>query len=175
MSERAQSAVETAGLPDFIIIGAPKCGTSALHLILAHHPGVFIPDLEVYFFDVDDISIHPEFFQRRDGFTLHDFDRDLDTYLDWYRSLFAGAAPGQLVGEDSTTYLASRRAPERIARLLPSVRLIAMLRDPVARAYSNYWHNVRRARTARSFEETLRLEPGSLLTRGFYAEQLARY
>ncbi|MBM4372623.1 MAG: sulfotransferase, partial [Deltaproteobacteria bacterium] len=76
---------------------------------------------------------------------------------------------------DSTTYLASRPAPERIARLAPRCRLIALLRDPIQRAWSHYWHGVATGRATQSFERTLRDRPGNILRRGFYAEQLERY
>jgi hypothetical protein len=168
--------IYTAGLPDFIIIGAQKSGTSSLHNVLGHHPSVFIPAREIFFFDVDDIEQHPDFFVRtRGGWTYHDFDEDFERYQEWYRGLFRDARPGQLVGEDSTTYIASRIAPSRIARLLPSVRLVAMLRDPVSRAYSHYWHNVSRGRATMSFEDTLRHRPGNLISRGCYADQIERY
>ncbi len=162
-------------VPDFIIIGAAKCGTTSLHHILAQHEQVFIPDREVYFFDVDDFEQHIDFFTHSGGFSFHDFDRDFATYAAWYRDFFRDARPGQLIGEDSTTYLTSKRAPARIARLLPKARLIAMLRDPVARAYSHYWHNVRAGYATRSFERTLRYNTGNLLQRGYYYEQLQRY
>lgn len=168
--------VDRRGLPDFIIVGAQKSGTSSLHHILAHHPDVFIPLREIFFFDVDDIEQHPDFFlSTPDGWTDHDLERDLDTYLAWYRGMFEGARPGQLIGEDSTTYLASRAAPARIAMMLPEVKLIAMLRDPVTRAYSHYWHTVSTGRATMTFEDTLRLKRGNLIRRGCYAEQIRRY
>ncbi len=168
--------VDTSGLPDFIIIGAQKSGTSSLHSILAHHPRVFIPEREVFFFDVDDVEQHPDFFVRtRGGWTDHDFERDFDRYLDWYRSLFEDARPGQIIGEDSTTYLASRAAPGRIAAMLPQVKLIALLRDPVTRAYSHYWHAVSTGRATMTFEQSLQRARGNLITRGRYLEQLERY
>jgi hypothetical protein len=163
-------------MPDFILIGAQKCGTSSVHYILDHHPKVFIPKGEVFFFDVDDVEQHPDFFvPTPGGWTDHDFWANLDTYLPWYRRLFEAAEEGQLRGEDSTTYLASRVAPERIARLAPRCRLIAMLRDPVARAWCHYWHGVATGRATLSFEKTLLHRPGNILRRGFYAEQLERY
>ncbi|MDD9939281.1 MAG: sulfotransferase [Myxococcales bacterium] len=168
-------SVDTRGLPDFIIIGAAKCGTTSLHHILAQHERIFIPDYEVYFFDVDDIEQHPDFFRQGDAWVWHDFDADRERYLAWYRRVFEGARPGQLIGEDTTTYVASGLAAERIARMLPEVKLIVMLRDPVARAYSHYWHNVRKGRSTRSFEETIRYAPGNLLERGRYRRQLERY
>lgn len=164
------------GYPHFIIIGAQKSGTSSVHEILAHHERVFIPDREIFFFDVDDVEQHPDFFVRtRDGWTVHDFEADLERYQSWYLSLFAEARPDQLRGEDSTTYLASKVAPARIARLAPDVKLIAMLRDPVARAHSHYWHTVSTGRATMTFEDTLRYRPANLIARGCYAEQLERY
>ena len=163
-------------LPDFIIIGAQKSGTSSLHHILAQHRDVFIPKGEIFFFDVDDVEQHPDFFlHTRGGWVDHDFYGNLDRYLAWYRRLFEGAQEGQLKGEDSTTYLASKVAPERIGRLAPKCRLIAILRDPVRRAWSHYWHTVSTGRATMSFERTLSLRPGNILRRGFYAEQIERY
>jgi hypothetical protein len=135
-----------------------------------------MPPGEVFFFDVDDVEQHADFFvPTANGWTFHDYDADHELYLDWYRSLFRPARADQMVGEDSTTYLASRLAPARIAELLPGAKLIALLRDPVARAYSHYWHNVSRGRATEPFARTLHRAPGSYLSRGFYAEQLARY
>ncbi len=163
-------------LPDFIIIGAQKSGTSSLHNVLAQHPDVFIPKGEIFFFDVDDIEQHPDFFvPTRDGWVDHDFDANLDRYLQWYRRLFEGARDGQLRGEDSTTYLASKVAPARIGSLAPRTKLVAMLRDPVKRAYSHYWHTVATGRATMTFERTLSRRPGNILRRGFYAEQIERY
>jgi hypothetical protein len=175
MTGSATDRGDTHGLPDFIIIGAAKCGTTSLHDILSAHPDVFIPQREVYFFDVDDIHVHPDFFYPPGGMVVHDYERDFAEYLDWYRSFFEPAKPRQVIGEDSTTYISSRRAAARIDALLPDARLVVMLRDPVARAYSQYWHNVRAGRIVASFEQTLRTAPGPLLQRGFYAEQLARF
>ena len=171
----AQQGPGQTKAPDFIIIGAAKCGTTSLHHILAQHERVFIPDYEVYFFDVDDVEQHPDFFRQGERWIWHDFDRDHKRYLQWYRGVFAQAEPGQVIGEDTTTYLASRNAAARIERMLPEVKLIAMLRDPVARAYSHYWHNVHRGRAGASFEHTLRHSAGNLLLRGRYLEQLRRY
>ena len=163
-------------LPDFIIIGAQKSGTSSLHNVLAQHPDVFIPKGEIFFFDVDDIEQHPDFFvPTRDGWVDHDFYANLDRYLQWYRRLFEGAKEGQLRGEDSTTYLASKVAPARIGSLAPRCKLVAMLRDPVQRAYSHYWHTVATGRATMTFERTLSRRPGNILRRGFYAEQIERY
>ena len=163
-------------LPDFIIIGAMKSGTTSIHHILDHHEDVFIPPREVYFFDVDDIEQHGDFFIRtKGGWTFHDLDENFEAYLDWYRRFFEEAGPSQIIGEDTTTYLGSRKAPGRIARILPDAKLIAMLRDPVSRAYSHYWHNVSAGRATSNFDRTIRFQSGNYLARGLYLEQLRRY
>lgn len=176
MKRPISKTINTSGLPDFIIIGAMKSGTTSIHHILSQHDGVFIPDSELYFFDVDDIVQHPDFFILTESeWTYHDFEKDFDQYLEWYKRFFADARPGQLIGEDTTTYLASSKAPERIGELLPNVKLIAMLRDPVARVYSHYWHNVSAGRVTKSFDATLRLNGGNYLSRGYYLKHLRRY
>jgi hypothetical protein len=163
-------------LPDFIIGGAMKAGTTTLHQLLARHAGVFIPEREVHFFCLDDITEHPDFAAPRRGkWVLPDFEADLGTNLPWYRSLFRNARPDQLVGEHSTVYLPSSKAPARIARVLPATKLVFLLRDPVARTYSHYWHRVRWGQAVHGFEATLRYAPHTLLTRGFYRRQLEAY
>lgn len=132
-------------LPDFIIFGAMRCGTSSLYYALSDHPQV-VPSLrkEVRFFD--------RYFPRG---------------LDWYRAHFPLVATmarrarrqGRAVtGEASPAYIFHPLAAERIARTLPEVRLIALLRDPVERAWSHYRHSVRRGVETLSFEEALTLE-----------------
>lgn len=162
--------------PDFLIIGAMKCGTTTLHAILDRHPQVFLPPNEVFFFDIDDFIQHPDFFPF-DGerWEDRDFEARAEAYWRWYAKLYAAAKPGQLRGDESTTYLAAARAPERVAAANPQARLVVMLRDPVERAYSNYWHLLRHGRVFLSFEDTLRLQPESLLDRSLYERQIRRW
>jgi hypothetical protein len=144
--------------------------------MLAAQPGLFIPHGEIYFFDYDDYHQHPYFFSDGRGAWRHlDYETQPSEFMDWYAARFSGAADDDLVGEDSPSYLASVNAPPRIARLLPEVRMVFSLRDPVARAYSQYWYVVARRRIVASFEETLRHEPSTLLTRGHYREQAERW
>lgn len=160
-------------LPDFFIGGAMKSGTSTLHFLLDRHPDVFMPRQELHFFSLDDIVQHPELVGRAPaGWARPDYERDFDANLAWYASAFAAARPDQFVGEHSTAYLASPRVGPRIARLLPHARLIFLLRDPVRRAVSHYWHMVRSGRAIHSFEKTLRYAPHTILTRGFYRDGL---
>jgi hypothetical protein len=165
-----------ARLPHFIIVGAMKAGTTSMHHILNQHENVFMPGREIYFFDIDDVQQHPDFSMDDSGkWTFHDYDCYWHDYLDWYSRFFRNAVDGQVIGEDSTTYMASSKAPARIAGLLPDAKLIFMLRDPVTRAYSHYWHLVNSGRAIYDFEGTLRHTPGTILQRGYYKEQIERF
>lgn len=110
-------------LPDFLIVGAAKSGTSSLFRLLCRHPQVFgSQPKEPCFFD-------PAV--------------NLDRGLDWYRGLFAGAEPSQVCGEASTNYTRYPQVsgvPRRIHEALPSAKLIYVMRHPVERAYSHYVH-----------------------------------
>ncbi len=123
-------------LPDFLVIGAPKAGTTALHAALASHPGLYMsPVKEPKFFLGDgpppsrgggpgDVQTYREHVWRRDD----------------YEALFADAPPGSLCGESTPFYLYDRAAQRRIRALIPHARLIVILRDPVERAHSNWTH-----------------------------------
>jgi Sulfotransferase family len=125
-------------LPDFIVIGAPKAGTTALHDALANHPQLYLsPVKEPKFFLCDGRPPDPAG-QRGPG--------DAHSAREWvwrpedYRQLFAAAPPRTLTGESTPLYLRDRGAHRRIRELVPEVKLIAVLRDPVDRAYSNWTH-----------------------------------
>lgn len=118
----AQERESEVRKPDFFIVGAPKCGTTSLYTYLKAHPEIFMSPLKEPNFFAEDIV--REFRRVR---TLHDYLR-----------CFAGATCEKRLGEASTTYLASRRAPIAIKAFQPSARVIIMLRDPVELMYS--WH-----------------------------------
>jgi hypothetical protein len=175
----------TAGarmLPDFLIVGAQRSGTTYLYDSLSRHPDI-APALtkEVHFFDV--------WFGRG---------------LAWYRSFFPMHLARQvrrrplLTGEASPYYLFHPHAARRAATTLPQLRLMALLRNPADRAYSHYQHSVRRGAENLSFEEAIAREPERLageeaklqhdegyisynhqnysyLARGVYVDQLARW
>ena len=123
-------------LPDFLVIGAPKAGTTALHSALARHPDLYLSSVkEPKFFLTDgpppskgggpgDIATWREHVWRRAD----------------YAALFAPATAGQLRGESTPFYLYDTAAQRRILELIPDVKMIAMLRDPVERAHSNWAH-----------------------------------
>jgi hypothetical protein len=169
-------------LPDFIIIGTQRGGTSSLFNYLIQSPHI-LPSLrkEVHYFD--------------DGFARG---------LNWYRAHFALSVHRSflertrgvsLVFEASPYYMLHPHAATRVRQILPHVKLIALLRNPVDRAESHYHHQVRRGRETLSFEEAIVREPERLdgerekiaadpryvsrnyrlfsyLTRGRYVEQL---
>jgi hypothetical protein len=163
-------------LPGFFIGGAMKSGTSTLHYLLDRHPDAYLPKRELHFFSMDDVGQHPELAGRSAATWVRPhYERDFDTNLAWYAGHFAAAGPEQLTGEHATVYLSSPRAAARIADMLPDARLIFLLRDPVQRALSHYWHMVRSGRAIHGFEKTLRVAPHTILTRSFYREGLEHY
>lgn len=134
-------------LPSFLIVGAQRCGTTALYSKLVQHPGVVGPNLHK---------------------GVHYFDTDYERGLGWYQGHFpllstarrierrSGIVP--ITGEASPYYMFHPLAGERIARDLPGVNLIAILRDPVERAYSAYTHEKARGFETEPFERAIELE-----------------
>ncbi len=122
-SERAPAGRATgARVPDFLIVGHAKCGTTALYMMLRAHEQIFMPDIkEIRFFT-------PEL---RSRFQKPGAGRRPDT-LEGYLELFAPAAPDQLVGEASPAYLRSPTAAARIAEVAPAAKIIAILREPAS-------------------------------------------
>lgn len=160
-------------LPDFIIGGAPRSGTTWLYELLDRHPDVAM---------AKPVKPEPKFF-----LVDHLYARGLPFYADTW---FGAAGTDQVAGEKSTDYLESAVAAERIARDLPGVRLIFILREPADRAYSNYlWSRMNGIETE-SLQTALALEderertlperwkfarPFSYFSRGLYADLLQPY
>jgi hypothetical protein len=165
-----------ARMPDFFIVGAPKCGTTAMYEYLRQHPAVFMP------FHKEPLYFGSDLTRRYGAMTRDDYLR-----------LFAPAAPDQRVGEASAWYLYSTRAAIEIAEASPEARIVAMFRDPVDVMYAQHsqllfseqeditdFAAALEAEHARS--EGRRLPPGpirpeNLLYRRMvrFAEQLERY
>ena len=167
------------GLPSALIIGGQRCGTTSLFNYLARHPDV-LPPL---------------------GKEIHYFDLHYARGVRWYRGRFPyrhRLRGGALTLDASPYYLVHPHAPERAERLLPDAKLVALLRNPVDRAFSHHQHEVRDGRETLSFaeaidqeperlageEERLRADPGyysfnhhrySYTRRGHYVEQLLRW
>ena len=112
-------------VPDFFIVGHPKCGTTALYEMLRRHPQVFMPDMkEPWFFATELLRDAPS--------VSTGIPTGIPETLDEYLSLFAGAKPEQLTGEASALYLWSRVAARGIAELQPAARIIAVFREPAS-------------------------------------------
>ncbi|GLW06592.1 deacetylase sulfotransferase [Microtetraspora sp. NBRC 13810] len=122
-------------LPNFLVVGAPKAGTTALHVALTRHPALYMsPVKEPKFFLTD--GPPPTRGGPGDAHTYREHVWRRDDYL----ALFAGAPPGTLTGESTPFYLYDRAAQRRIRAQIPGARLIVVLRDPVERAHSNWTH-----------------------------------
>ena len=168
-------------LPDFIVIGAVRCGTTSLYQNICEHPYVLAAK------------------QDEIGF----FDSNYHLGIDWYKSFFPKNSQLQklkkkkgfaITGEDTPFYFWNKLAIERIFQLIPNCRLIAILRNPVDRAYSNYQLSIRNGSEKFSFEIAINIEkevldnegihtnnqidlnkfsqPRSNLVKGWYYEQL---
>jgi len=165
-------------LPDFLIIGAQKAGTTALYAYLRRHPAITGPSWK-------EVSY---------------FDRHYERGEAWYRGNFPNRvrARGKLVGEASPSYIFHPLGPGRVKALVPEARLVALVRNPVERALSHYHHEVALGREPLSFEDALDAEEERLRgeeerlaadssyfsrawwshaykARGRYAEQLERW
>ncbi len=127
-------------LPNFLIIGAMRSGTTSLARWLRPHPEVFMP-------------------VRKE---LHYFDVHFDRGMEWYDSQFADYRGEPAVGEATPRYLYCREALPRIKAALPSVLLIVILRNPVDRAYSHYWLNRGKGKESLDFVDALEAEPARL-------------
>jgi len=138
-------------VPNFLIIGAHKAGTSSLHQYLQQHPEVFLPSLKEprYFsYDPDEVDVEPSPYAW--GPRVHPI-RTWNEYLD----LFTPVTTERAVGEASPCYLNHPSCPTRIRQALPDVRLIVSLRNPLDRAYSGYLMAVRDAGETRPFADIL--------------------
>lgn len=166
-----------SALPNFLIIGAGSCGTTSLYHYLKQHPQIFMsPQKETRFFAFE--GQDPDFKGPNDKrFAIV---TDIETYL----SRFNGVSNEVAVGEASANYLHSADAPKRIYHHIPKVKLIAILRDPVERAYSNYLTALKFGET-KNFTDSLKAEPERISKnwswfwhykyKGYYYEHLKRY
>ena len=122
--------------PDFFLIGAPKAGTSALHAALAAHPDLYLSPVKEPKYYLCGDSPPPAYKGPGDAHSNQEWVWQRDRYLD----LFDAAPAGALRGESTPFYLYHRDARRRLAADRPDARLVAVLRDPVDRAYSNWMH-----------------------------------
>lgn len=144
------------GLPDFVYAGTAKAASTWIYECLLDHP---------------EVAIHEE------TDSLNFFDVNHHRGVDWYRDRFPPAASEAVGGETTTSYLHDTHAVERIADLLPDATLLFNLRNPVDRAFSQWWHGESRGYTNYDFEEVLESYPPYQMwaVPGFYATHLQRF
>jgi hypothetical protein len=159
--------------PTFLIIGAHKAGTTALYSYLAQHPEIFMSSVK-----------EPAFFSY-EGQPDPDVPQQV-TAIEDYKLLFADSHGAKALGEASTPYLCVPGTAERIHKYVPNAKLLAVLRDPSYRAYSNYLYLRQYGREhIRSFADAIAEEPRRIAhgwrcewhytSLGFYYQQLSRY
>jgi hypothetical protein len=154
-------------LPDFLIVGSMKCGTTTFYKNLIKHPSIVgAREKELRFFSKD---------------------RLYNEGLNWYRKQFPlfvdPKYKGQeqlITGEATPKYIFLERVPERVYKAMPNAKLIVLLRNPVDRAFSHYHHYIRRDIEPLSFKEAITIEEKGIirknyLLRGIYVNQLKRW
>lgn len=167
-------------LPNFLIIGAAKAGTTALYHYLKQHPQVYMsPNKETNFFAFE--GQEPGFSGPGD----EEISRSAVVTLEAYEEQFKAVSGEVAIGEASPWYLYSSRAAKNIRRHIPEAKIIAVLRNPVDRAFSSYLHVIRDGRETLGFEEGLHAEEERITQgwefiwhyrrAGFYATQVERF
>lgn len=154
-------------MPNFLLIGAAKSGTTSLFDYLAQHPDVFVPEIkEPRFFIYEGQQIEPGTPSLKRTVTM----------LEAYQALFAGAGSARAVGEASG-YLSWPEVPRRIKARIPDVKMLVILRDPAERAWSHFLFAQQRGYApATTFAELCNAPPPRQYIDGsFYGRQLANY
>jgi hypothetical protein len=152
----AEDEPVTGALPDFLVIGVGKGGTTYLYHLLTQHPLV----------------------ETAASKEVHFFGNLYDEGVEWYRQCFPAPRwkDGRMtITGEASPHIAHPPAPARVAGVVPEARLIALLRNPVDRAYSRYQQMVRRGRVTRSFEEVVEEEKTLLLEAPESGEEREEY
>jgi hypothetical protein len=149
-------------LPNFLIGGAGKSGTTTLWAVLRRHPQVFMPRVKDVSFFSSDVAPRSVYHHG----------------IDWYGGLFAGAEGRIAIGEASVAYLYDPESPRLIQKHLGMPRMVFILRDPCERTYSHYWQERKRGVRLPPFDDLMRTAPPlfeRMLRSGRYATHLGRY
>jgi len=161
-------------MPNFLIIGAQKAGTTALYYFLKQHPQIYMSPIK-----------EPQFFTYEDE-KLNYLNPIVITNIEDYCNLFQEVSKEIVMGEASPSYIYSPKAPERIQHYIPEAKLIAILCHPAERAYSNFIFNIQRGNEPlKDFAQALREEEARICNnwgfrwhykrKGFYYMQMKRY
>ena len=157
--------------PDFLVIGAMKAGTTALHDHLSQHPELFLSKKkEPQYFSSPAEGLLPPWVMPDDV----EIQRRMVVTKDKYQQLFADA-DGRLCGESSVLYLNDPPSAARAASANPDMKIIAILREPAARAFSAWSFLVRIALEDLGFEEALAAEPDRIMGPGFHYVGMGAY
>jgi len=149
-------------LPNFLVIGVEKGGTTWLHTQLKNHPEIFLPATkEVHFFN-----------KYNSNFVEHNY---FQSGIEWYAEFFKKCRGEKAVGEVTPMYICDPEARFRIKKTLPDVKLIAILRNPIYRAYSHYWMARYKNHTKLTFREAIEQREPRFIERGLYYKQLKGY
>jgi Sulfotransferase domain len=145
-------------LPDFVIVGAMKAGTTSLYRWLGEQPEVWLPETK-----------EPDFFSD---------DARWSRGISWYEELFADAPEGAITGEASVSYSdpgCAAFVAERMRQVVPEARLVYVVRDPIERLLSHYRHEVQRGRERRPFADAAAGMPNPYVARSSYARAISPY
>lgn len=167
-------------LPNFLIIGAAKAGTSSLYYYLKQHPQIYMSSLKepkFFAFEGEELDFQGPAKNNIKKFSVTTFEE--------YQQLFAGVTEEIAVGEASPIYFEHPKAAQRIKHYIPEAKMIAVLRHPAERAFSAFSHLVREGYETLSFEEALQKEDERINQKwiplfyykqiGFYYSHLKRY
>ena len=154
--------VEGRIMPDFLIVGAMKAGSTTLMDYLVSHQDVGIPAEEINYFDKDS---------------------NFKKGAKWYSSWFKSYTTQKIIGEKTPAYCYDPKAAKRIYEQNPNMKLVWIIRNPVKRTYSNYWHYIRIGKEILSVKECIELEDERIkkdiykgyFKRSIYAEQVERF
>lgn len=161
------------GRPNFLVIGAARSGSTLLHQYFLQHPEIFVPQSK---------QPEPHFFLKTSLY---------ERGVEWYHStFFSNVKNEKAIGEISTSHMYGEHVPERMYKYNPNLRFIVLLRNPVQRAFSNYWHSRKNGLEKISFDEAIQNEterlnalnttmkeiaPFAYIGRSLYSEQFKRF
>lgn len=136
-------------LPNFLIVGAQKAGTTSVFKYLSQHPDIYSPFCK-----------EPHYFSNAPFPNLAKNDEE-------YENLFQNASHEKAIGEASVSYLIDPQAPIKIKKLIPEVKIIILLREPVERSYSQWWHMYQLGHEKHTFEKALKIEQERINSKHF--------
>ena len=161
-------------LPNFFIVGAPKCGTTSLSSYLQQHPDIFMcPIKEPNYFSFEDIEKQQLYYRFVHTRSLKE-----------YEALFSGVENEKAIGEASVSYLYYPSVPQKIKNIVPEAKAVILLRNPVDRAFSHYLMDVRLGYVNISFDDIVARKSShrmidlyyqQYVSLGLYYDQVKRY